>query len=69
MLESMLLLLRGLPQSTLSTDTYLGLIGLIRSVYGDHAADTLNQFFELDDGMVVCTNEVEDALKICLEGR
>lgn len=75
MLEAMCTLLRGLSYgdsdtpSKLTATAHKGLIDLIRSVYGQHAADTVGEFFEWDTDGYVCTDEAEKALMMCLEGR
>jgi hypothetical protein len=73
MLEAICKLLQGLceARSSLSPMALAGLIDLIRTTYGDYVADTVRDFFEEDedDGSYRCYDEVEDALRICLQGR
>jgi hypothetical protein len=78
MLEAICQLLRGLSsvdggvESVLNQEAKDGVINLIRNVYGNHAADTIDNLFDITDegGLHFrCFDEVEDAFRICLQGR
>jgi hypothetical protein len=79
MLEAICKMLYGLSrpdngvESVLNQPALEGLIELIRGVYGDHAADTVNGLFYVATHArgngYRAYDEVEDALRICLQGR
>jgi hypothetical protein len=81
MLEAMLKLLLGLAntdygvQSVLNQTAKDAVVDLIRNVYGDHAATTIDELFYIhasygsDGNAYRCTDEVVDALRICLQGK
>lgn len=76
MFDAICKLLRGLSnvdggaESLLNSDAKDAVIDLIRNVYGDNAADTVGDFFDTNDHQLYfCYDEVEDAFRICLQGR
>jgi hypothetical protein len=78
MLEAICMLLRGLSrvddgaESLITQEALDGLTTLIRDVYGEHVATTVREFFyqtASNDALYHAFDDVEDAFRICLQGR
>lgn len=76
MLENICKFLEGLGnvdngvESVLTETAYDGFVGLVRSVYGNNAAEVVgNLFTQREDGSLVCSvEEPVDAFLSCLNG-
>lgn len=77
MLNEMMKLLKGLGdvdngvECVLTEMAFDGLIGIIKTVYGTHAAEVVeNGFTQREDGsLVVSLEDLDESFAICLTGR